>query len=485
MATGDAWWSRVASRARASLHGARRPVLLGLFWGYVLLVAATMVYGALHWEALAGFLRGTGSGASAQDIPNHVLLRNLGLGLAAHIGMILAIWRAWNLDVQARVAREGLITERFLKATEQLGDSRPAVRLGAVHSLWRIGLDSSSQQDKRAVLDMLCAFVRSPGELGTGDMPETSRDPDMRPDTNANPDINAPPGSGTGFETDFRAGLGTGSGMGRGTGPGVDPSTGRDSGPDHSPGNGFDSALKRRPRMREDVQTALHLLTRQRRRLRLAGSYPLDFSRADLRRARLEHADLRDADLYKANLSRADLSGADLRGAYFWQTLAEDAVFQGADLRGAHCCAGRFRGARFREADLRGADLTMADCTNAAMVQADLSQTTLARAVFCYADLYEARFRDTNLFLVRLNGADLRRADFSGADLSAASYDPGALEDAITSVETRLGTDDPGPVLSPVSPSAPVSASSMSSDPASPSTSGPGQTREDGIIDAD
>ena len=55
-------------------------------------------------------------------------------------------------------AREGQLTDRYIKAVEQLGSDKPDVRIGGIYALDRIAHDS--EKDHPTVMQVLTAFVR-------------------------------------------------------------------------------------------------------------------------------------------------------------------------------------------------------------------------------------------------------------------------------------------------------------------------------------
>lgn len=86
-------------------------------------------------------------------------------GAAAGIGLILAARRTKAANHQAeaaltqtKTAFESLVTERFTKAVEQLGDEKRAVRLGAIYALERIAKDSA--RDRDTIVETLAAYIR-------------------------------------------------------------------------------------------------------------------------------------------------------------------------------------------------------------------------------------------------------------------------------------------------------------------------------------
>ncbi|WP_155373748.1 pentapeptide repeat-containing protein [Catellatospora vulcania] len=57
-------------------------------------------------------------------------------------------------------AAESRITELYLKAVEQLGSDKAAVRLGAMYALERVAQDNAPH--RQTVLDVMCAYLRMP-----------------------------------------------------------------------------------------------------------------------------------------------------------------------------------------------------------------------------------------------------------------------------------------------------------------------------------
>jgi hypothetical protein len=170
-----------------------------------------------------------------------------------------------------QVAREGQLTERFSKATEQLdakdsdGKREQLLVLGGIYSLERIAAES--RLDYYPIMEVLTAFVRASARL-----PEGAAIQDR-----------------------------------------VDPSPCQYKLPD-------------------DVQAALAVLARRNPR---RGEYRLDLGSADLRNAKLPHARFGMAILSGSDLRCADLREADLRGAKLSKAHLESTDLTGADLDGA------------------------------------------------------------------------------------------------------------------------------------------------------
>lgn len=406
-------WSGAAKRGRDAcgaacrLCGAGRSGVvranrwLEPLWPWLLFafLAASVAATVFWWKPLSGFLRETGSDTQDAATTNMVIVRNLGLALAALVGLVFTWWRSHCLSKQTRVAEQGLITDRFIKATEQLGRKEMSVRIGAIYSLWRIAVDSESQSDKRAVLDMLCAFARAPYE----------------------PEGRIVEGEGENAKI---------------INPGV---------------------------VRDDIQIVLNLIglkmkdlkfceeyiinlvgallpRLQMRKARLLSNVTVDFTEADLSEASFSEAILSNAVFTKTNLYKADFFEAHffkvffkkvrfegarfifarLEGAYLEGECLKGTDFQGAHLKGAHLSLANFEGVNLKDACLEGAHLK----------EANLYSVNLSKAHLNFANLSLANLSLANLSFAKLVSADLSFADLSLADLKEASLSLADIEGA-------------------------------------------------------
>ena len=76
------------------------------------------------------------------------------------VGVWVALHRANAAHRTAQTTEDGLITERFTKAVEQLGDKESmAVRLGGIYALEKIAQDAPERYHW-TVMEVLCAYVR-------------------------------------------------------------------------------------------------------------------------------------------------------------------------------------------------------------------------------------------------------------------------------------------------------------------------------------
>ena len=222
------------------------------------------------------------------------IFRNFALAYVAVFGLGFGIWRAWTAHRQANVSEQGLITDRFSKAVDQLGSDQLSVRLGGIYALWRLTEDAPDP-DVARVLDILCAFVRS-----------------------------APPES---------------SGL-------------RETGPNDAGSDPEESESVTITPLRPDVQTILHLIAEESAnyRKRLTSQYTPNLMRANLARAHLIGTNLVAANLAHADLTSAHLSLADLSGAILMETKLTNAFLQQANLTGADFMYANLTGANLKYA---------------------------------------------------------------------------------------------------------------------------------------
>jgi uncharacterized protein YjbI with pentapeptide repeats len=225
------------------------------------------------------------------------------------------IYTAKTLDV----SREGQITDRYTRATEQLGSDRPEVQLGGIYALQRLALDS--ERDHPTVVEVLSAFVR-----------ERSRSRD--------PKVDAVP-------TEIQAAVNVVVKLG-GAGGGLDLSGSKLSNVvlsiNSQPINGRELGGLRNTNLQ---LSDLHGLR--------ASGMKLTGSRFD--NSILNNAELKNADLSAAHLGHADLIGAKMSGASLIGAELVGADLTDAKLDGAKLMRANFSGATLKGVDLRGADL--------------------------------------------------------------------------------------------------------------------------------
>ncbi|SDD56268.1 Pentapeptide repeat-containing protein [Actinokineospora iranica] len=81
----------------------------------------------------------------------------VGAGTGAVMTLVLAWRRQWSTEHDAAERR---LTELYVKAVEQLGSDKAAVRHGALYALERVAQDNPGH--RQTVVDVICAYLRAP-----------------------------------------------------------------------------------------------------------------------------------------------------------------------------------------------------------------------------------------------------------------------------------------------------------------------------------
>jgi hypothetical protein len=97
----------------------------------------------------------------AGDPKNQIELIKIGLTVGAGTGGVVALIlngrRQWATEHDATERR---LTELYVKAVEQLGSDKAAVRHGGLYALERVAQDNPSQ--RQTIVDVICAYLRAP-----------------------------------------------------------------------------------------------------------------------------------------------------------------------------------------------------------------------------------------------------------------------------------------------------------------------------------
>ncbi|MGI3171558.1 pentapeptide repeat-containing protein [Pseudooceanicola sp. C21-150M6] len=324
------------------------------------------------------------------DTTQHEAVRNVGLALAAIIGLPFIVWRSMVAQRQVNVAEEGLITDRINKAVAGLGTdktvkrqridssgkkifeqdgegkpdlSRPVwdevtepnleVRIGALFALERISQDS--ERDHIQIIEILCAYIVENMDQSHIALPK---------DENASPD------------------------------------TWRTWGQSNPP-----------VRPRADLDVALRILGRRNPdRLNIE-------AKADYR-ANLNYVRFRKLNLSRCLFVNADLRAAHLQGVTLWGAQLQGANLNQAQLQGADLWQAQLQGAHLEQAQLWGADLGHAQLQGATMWGAQLQGANLAKAQLQGAKLEATTFSIETAFKpASLRGAGLKAVDLSMLEL--------------------------------------------------------------------
>lgn len=251
----------------------------------------------VRWElgAAARALTATDKARALNDVRT-TLLQGIG-GAVILLGAYFTYRQLQTSREQLQIAQQGQVTERFTRAVDQLGSPEVDVRIGGIYTLDGIARDSTT--DRRAVVEVLAAFVRNHAPWP----PRTPLD-------------DSAAGDASGTVTELR---------------------------------------KRMP----DVYTAMTILGRAQWRDR---SVELQLNNTDLRRAFLREADLQHTYMPDVHLENAILPQAVLRKSTLWNAHMQrvhlrNADLQGADLRGAQLQGANLAGAQLQDADLRSTNL--------------------------------------------------------------------------------------------------------------------------------
>ncbi|CCI03724.1 Genome sequencing data, contig C314 (fragment) [Microcystis aeruginosa PCC 9443] len=213
-----------------------------------------------------------------------------------------------------QLTQQRLITERFSKAVEQIGNPKEEVVIGGIYSLERIAKDSP--KDQWTIMEVLTSYIRK-------NSPISSNIQQLKPEERQ-------------------------------------------------------KALEKLPSVSIPVQAALTVIGRRKVENDQAGDNLAETNDSnkikflDLSGTNLREADLNGADLTEANLTEAKLNGADLNGANL-----EEAKLNGADLNGANLEEAKLNGAFLEEANLKRANLIRANLIGSGLWGANLKGANL------------------------------------------------------------------------------------------------------------
>jgi uncharacterized protein YjbI with pentapeptide repeats len=246
-----------------------------------------------------------------------------------------------------------LITERFTRSIEQLGNKEETIRIGGIYALERIANDSP--RDGWTIMEVLSSFIR--GKQGIKKQ-DTSQLPTIRTDAQA--------------------------------------------------------ALTVIDRRQIDLENERQYLDLSFTNLTEANLVDAKLDRVRLNNAVLIKADLRGANLNLANLSNANLNGANLTKAQLDRANLIQANLCNTNLSSANLNEANLNKADLTDAVLDGAILTNTSLGNtnlssAILIGANLRGATLSKANLSKADLSGADLYQVNLAGANLNKTDLRK----------------------------------------------------------------------------
>ena len=269
-----------------------------------------------------------------------------------------------NSQAERQLIQERLITERFSKAVEQIGNNKEEVVIGGIYSLERIAKDSP--KDQWTIMEVLTSYIRK-------NSPIPSNIEQLKPEERQ-------------------------------------------------------KALEKLPSVSIPVQAALTVIGRRKVENDQAGdnlAETTDFNKIKI--LDLSQTNLREANLILANLILANLNGANLNGANLYRANLDGANLYRANLDGANLNGANLYGANLNGANLIGANLIGANLNGANLIGANLYRANLDGAELNGANLYGANLNGADLNGADLNGANLNGADLNGADLNGANLNGAGL----------------------------------------------------------
>jgi uncharacterized protein YjbI with pentapeptide repeats len=246
-----------------------------------------------------------------------------------------------------------LITERFTRSIEQLGNKEETVRIGGIYALERIAKDSP--RDGWTIMEVLSSFVRGKQDIKGQDLAQL---PAIR--------------------TDAQAAL---------------------------------TAIARRKIDLENEHQYIDLSATNLTKANLVGA---NLDRVKLNNSISIEADFYKANLNCANLSHANLTGANLSQAQLDRSNLIAANLSNTNLSRANLHEANLNKANLGDAILDGAILTNASLGNtnlssAIPIGANLRGATLSKANLTKTDLSGADLFEVNLVGANLNKTDLRK----------------------------------------------------------------------------
>jgi uncharacterized protein YjbI with pentapeptide repeats len=243
-----------------------------------------------------------------------------------------------------------LITERFTRSIEQLGNREETIRIGGIYALERIANDSP--RDGWTIMEVLSSFVRGKQNTKGQDLSQLSA-----------------------IRTDAQAAL---------------------------------TAIARRKIDLKNDQQYLDLSCTNLREANLVGA---KLDRAKLNNSSLIQADLHEANLNGANLSYANLHGANLSHAKLDCANLIQANLSNTNLSAANLDRVNLNKADLSDAILDRSILTNASLGNTNLSSAILIGANLRGATLSQSNLSKADLSGANLDRANLSGANLNRTD--------------------------------------------------------------------------
>ena len=346
--------------------------------------------------------------------PGARLLRDLFIGTAAILGIVMAGWRNFALDRQSKAASEQarndsdrIAGERFSDAVKLLAQkdakNKPAIdaRIGGIYSLQTLAINRIKEYGVQ-VVKMLIAYIKQNAQL-TAQSPLKENAP--KEARTLGEDVK------TAFNV-LRQLLAARE---------------KDSAEWNKPSDGIKLSDQDLSFSGQDFSW-LDLSASQ-----VDGLYRYIWSQVNLQGANLlgarlqsvnlERAKLQDAQLSQTQLNNANLAGAKLQDADLTSAKLQDADLTSAELHGAKLTMAELNNANLKGAELHGAELLAAKLHGAKLAMAELQGAKLHSAELHGAELSRTQLHGAELLAAELHGAKLVKAGLQYTDLSEAKLD--------------------------------------------------------------
>ncbi|UWQ92888.1 pentapeptide repeat-containing protein [Rhodobacteraceae bacterium M382] len=330
--------------------------LISVTGSLILITFVALVF----WEF---FLALTGLAGFADAESQSAAIRNIGLVVAAMIGVPFVIWRTAVAQKQVDTAQESLFNDKINAASEDLHAMRQIWKDG--ENIWEDdivrrnaaidrleGLTNERPDIAPRISRLLCVYVRELSKVFPAEeAPEGATRETLRVWVH---DLNI---------------------------------------------------------IRTDAEKAVQVLGRLKD---VPGVDALEISinlqEANLQKHNLSDLNFEDANFHGAAMQGTKMFGANLRSAFFYEARMQGAALQRAELQKA----------QLQEAEMAGSFLTGANMQNASFQMADLHDASMILANVKYADFQFANLQQAKLFSSQMQCTDFSHSKLQGATLYEA-----------------------------------------------------------------
>jgi hypothetical protein len=268
---------------------------MSLFWIVILILGAAVVGFLALWLIPKVQVSGIDGDAAAVKFDKENEARKTIAQILGGAVLLIGLYFTWQ---QVTISQEGQITERFTRATDQIGSNTLEVRVGGIYAFQRIAVES--EEDYGSIVQILTAFVRENApreEQNEKDLEGPQREGEQIGFSEP-PVFSEPPA---------------------------------------------------------DIKAALLSLVTISQQYRSSNPPQVDLKGTNLEGGSLSGGEFERAVLMDTNLAGASFVDANLSNAYFHDANLQGAQFLGTNLHGATFLKAELSKARFCEADLQDA----------------------------------------------------------------------------------------------------------------------------------